>query len=76
MPLIARLSLSVPPPVKITSEGRAPSASAMASRASSTIRRARRPEECNAEALPTVDSASVIAAMASGNIGVVAAWSR
>ncbi len=76
MPLTARLSLSVPPPVKMTSDGRAPSASAMSSRASSTIRRARRPEVCIAEALPTLDKASLIAATASGSIGVVAAWSR
>ena len=43
MPLTARLSLSVPPPVKITSDGRAPSAAATRSRDSSTRRRARRP---------------------------------
>ena len=43
MPLTARLSLSVPPAVKITSDGRAPSLSAISSRDSSIRRRAARP---------------------------------
>ena len=43
MPLIARLSLSVPPAVKITSDGRAPSLAAISSRDSSIRRRASRP---------------------------------
>ncbi len=76
MPLTARLSLSVPPVVRITSEGRAPSASAMSSRASSTARLARLPEVCSDEALPTRDKALVSAAAAAGSSGVVAAWSR
>ena len=80
MPLTARLSLSVPPAVKITSDGLAPSAAAMSSRASSIMRRARRPEVCSDDALPRASRASfssaVIAAAASGSMGVVAAWSR
>ena len=59
MPLTARLSLSVPPPVKMTSDGRAPSAAAARSRASSTTRRARRPGPCSDEALPTSAAALV-----------------
>src|SRR5689334_11937228 len=47
-----------------------------ASRDSSTIRRARRPEACNADGLPTAAYASPIAASATGSSGVVAAWSR
>src|SRR6266550_1539711 len=76
MPLTARLSLSVPPPVKTTSDGRAPSAAASRSRDSSAVRRARRPEACNDDAFPTSANAAVIAAAAAGSIGVVAAWSR
>ncbi len=72
-PLIARLSLSVPPPVNRTSDGRASSAAATVSRASSTMRRARRPLACSDDALPTSAIASATAAMASGCIGVVAA---
>jgi hypothetical protein len=70
------LSLSVPPVVSTTSDGRAPTAAAMRSRASSTSRRARRPAVCSEDALPVRVSASAIAATASGSIGVVAAWSR
>ncbi len=73
MPATARLSDSVPPEVKITSLGRAPSASAMDSLDSSTRRRASRPEVCSDEALPVADIASVIAATTSGSTGVVAA---
>ena len=76
MPLTARLSLSVPPPVKMTSDGRAPSAAAIRSRDSSTTRRARAAAACSDDALPTRPSCAVIAASASGSIGVVAAWSR
>jgi len=67
------LSLSVPPAVKITSDGRAPSLSAISSRDSSMRRRAVRPLVCSEEALPTVPSASDIASMAAWCIGVVAA---
>ena len=73
MPLTARLSLSVPPAVKITSDGRAPSSLASVSRDSSIRRRAARPEPCSDDALPTVASTAVIASMAAGCIGVVAA---
>ncbi len=76
MPLTARLSLSVPPPVNSTSEGRAPRAAASRSRDCSAVRRASRPLACSDDALPTRASCSVIAATASGSIGVVAAWSR
>ena len=51
-PFTARLSASVPPEVKTTSLGRAPSASARVSRASSTVRRALRPAAWREEALP------------------------
>jgi hypothetical protein len=73
MPLTARLSLSEPPAVKITSEGRAPSSCASFSRDSSIRRRATRPVPCSDEALPTVARAAVIASIAAGCIGVVAA---
>lgn len=66
----------MPPAVKTTSLGRAPTASAKASRASSTVRRARRPAACREEAFPVAANCAVIAAAASGSIGVVAAWSR
>jgi len=62
--------------VNSTSEGRAPRAWAIVSRDSSTTRRPARPEVCREEALPTVAICAVIASIASGNIGVVAAWSR
>jgi len=73
MPLTARLSLSVPPEVKITSDGRAPRSAAIDSRDSSTRRRADRPEVCSEDALPTVANTEVIASIALGSIGVVAA---
>jgi hypothetical protein len=70
------LSLSVPPLVNSTSDGRAPSASASRSRDCSATRRAARPLACSEEALPTRPSCSVIADSTAGSIGVVAAWSR
>ncbi len=75
-PLSARLSDSVPPEVNTTSPGRQPSARAMVSRDSSTTRRAARPDACSEDGLPIRVSCSVIAATASGYIGVEAAWSR
>ncbi|CAM5310752.1 hypothetical protein STANM309S_02215 [Streptomyces tanashiensis] len=75
-PFTARLSASVPPEVKTTSLGRAPSAAASVSRPSSTVRRARRPAACREEALPVTARWAVIASIASGSMGVVAAWSR
>ena len=75
-PFTARLSASVPPLVKITSLGLAPNASAICSLDSSTTRRARRPALCSEEGLPRWASSSVMAAMASGSIGAVAALSR
>jgi hypothetical protein len=72
-PLTARLSASVPPLVKTTSLGRAPNTSASCSLDSSTTRRARRPALCSEDGFPSRASSSVIAAIASGRIGVVAA---
>ena len=66
----------MPPEQNTTSLGRAPNRSAISSRASSTVRRAARPEACSDDALPVTASCSAIAAIASGTIGVVAAWSR
>ncbi len=76
IPLTARLSASVPPPVKSTSLGRAPTADASASRDSSTVRRAARPAVCRDEGLPVRASSAVIASSAADDMGVVAAWSR
>jgi hypothetical protein len=70
------LSASVPPDVKTTSLGRAFRALAIVSRASSTVRRAVRPEQCSEDGLPTPPNSRVITSIASGRIGVVAAWSR
>ena len=75
-PLTARLSDSVPPEVKTTSPGRQSRAWAIGSRDSSTTRRAPRPEACSDEGLPTSRRCVVIASIAAGSIGVVAAWSR
>ena len=72
-PFTARLSASVPPLVKTTSLGRAPNTSASCSLDSSTTRRARLPAACSDDGLPSRASSSVIAAIASGRIGVVAA---
>ncbi len=76
VPLTARLSASVPPEVKTTSDGRQPSAAATRSRDSSTVLRAARPAVCSEEALPTRPADSTKASTAAGSIGVVAAWSR
>ncbi len=72
-PLTARLSASVPPEVKMTSEGCAPAAAASTSRASSTARRARRPDPCSEDGLPVRANSRVSAARASGASVVVAA---
>ncbi|MFN8147421.1 MAG: hypothetical protein U0R76_08130 [Candidatus Nanopelagicales bacterium] len=66
----------MPPEVNTTSTGFTPRISAMLSRDSSTTRRARRPDACSDEGLPTSASSAVMASSASGRIGVVAAWSR
>ena len=66
----------MPPEVKISSLGCAPTAAAIASRASSTTLRAARPEPCSEDALPVRPSSRVMASTASGTIGVVAAWSK
>ena len=56
--------------------GGAPTASAMASRDSSTTFRALRPAACKLEAFPTLLSCWLMANTASGTIAVVAALSR
>jgi hypothetical protein len=66
----------VPPDVNVTSTESAPTDSATASRASSSIRFAPWPCEWIDEGLPTTDRASVYAAMTAGSMGLVAAWSR
>src|ERR1700732_2196214 len=70
MPLTARLSLSVPPAVKITSDGRAPSFSASVSRDSSIVRRATRPEVCSDDAFPTAGRAGGQCVLVTGPGGV------
>lgn len=72
-PLTARLSASVPPEVKITSDGCAPAAAASVSRASSTARLARRPAPCSDEGFPVRASSRVMTVSASADRGVVAA---
>jgi len=67
---------SVPPEVKTTFRGRAPTAPAMARLASSTRRRALRPSACTDEALPQISKAIDIASRASLRSGVVAFQSR
>lgn len=68
--------LSVPPEVKTTSTGSAPSDAATRARPSSSSMRACWPALWMDDGFPTVRNASVNAASASGRIGVVAAWSR
>ena len=76
MPLTAMLFASVPPAVNTTSAEPQPTARATRSRDSSTARRAFRPEACRDEGLPGSLSNFVMAATASGSIGVVAALSK
>src|SRR5699024_12717846 len=57
-PSTARLSDAVPAEVNTASDGRHPRCSARDSRASSTRRRARRPEPWRDDALPTVAAVS------------------
>ena len=75
-PLMARLTASVPLPVKTTSMPSAPRVAATCSRASSSSRFACWPALWIDDGLPTTASAAVSASIASGRIGVVAAWSR
>ena len=76
-PNTARLSDSVPPLVNTTSPGSAPISSATTSRASSMARRASRAMRWAPEGLAKRTSRNgSIASIASGRIGVVAAWSR
>ena len=67
---------SVPPEVKTTLRGSAPTAPATAALASSTSRRALRPSSWTEEGLPGRSQAAAIASRASGRSGVVAFQSR
>ena len=72
-PMIARLSDSVPPPVKMISCGFAPSRAASRSRESSIAARASRPAAWMLEGLPKCRSRyGRIASKTSGASGVVA----
>src|SRR5207245_357207 len=77
-PMIARLSASVPPEVKITWLGSAPSVSAMVRLASSIPARAARPNRWAEDGLPNASwpRYGSIASRTSGRTGVVAALSR
>ena len=76
-PRTARLSASVPPPVKITSLGRAPSRPATAERASSRAALAAWPNAWMLEAFPKRSrTAASMASATRGSTGVVALWSR
>jgi hypothetical protein len=77
MPLMARLSDSVPPEVKTSSSGETPRNRAISSRAASTASRASRPKPWMLEAFPnrSVKYGS-IAASTSGWTAVDALWSR
>ena len=72
-PFRARLSDSVPPEVKITSDGWAPAARAICWRASSTTRFAARPAPCREEGLPVRANWAVTACRAAPLSCVVAA---
>ena len=77
MPLIAQLSLSVPPDVKYISLGFAPIALAIFSLASSTALLASLPQKCWEEALPkTSVKYGVISLSTSGSVYVVAELSK
>ena len=67
---------SVPPEANTTSGALAPTAAAIAARASSTSRRAWRPSLWTEDGLPLTSHAAVIACFASGRSGVVAFQSR
>ena len=76
-PKRARLLASVPPLVKVSSSGRAPSRAATAARAASIRCRAAKPLVCREEGLPYSSVISSTAAWAaSGSTGVVALLSR
>ena len=75
-PKTARLLASVPPEVKITSDGSAPRIRATVSLALSQARRADRPKACRLSALPAARKYGRIASSTSGSNGVVALWSR
>ena len=75
--MTARLSPSLPPPVNTICAGSAPQAAATFSRAASSAVLVARDAACAPEGLPYDDARNgVIASMASGRIGVDAAWSR
>ncbi len=77
MPQSAIALASVPPDVKTTSRGAAPSNRAASSRASSMISRAPRPSACTLDGLPRPPVIAAKAARAaSGRTGDVAFQSR
>ena len=67
---------SVPPEVKMTLRGSAPTSAATSPRACSISRRAARPSPCTEDGLPVSSSAAVMAARAAGRSGAVAFQSR
>ena len=76
-PSTARLSASVPPLVKTTSPGCAPTRAATRSRASSMARRAERATAWEPDGFPGCSAShGNIASTTSGRAGVLAAWSR
>ncbi len=76
-PLSARLSASVPEPVKTISPWAHSSTPASRSRAWSTAARAARPDRCTDDGLPcVVVKYGSISSRTRGATGVVAAWSR
>ena len=76
IPFTARLTASVPPPVKVTSIGSTPRVAAMRARDSSSRARADWPEEWIDDGLPTTSSASTYRSRTARGMGEVAAWSR
>jgi len=77
-PTMPRLSASVPPEVKMTCDGSAPTAWATSRRACSSPARAVRPKPWALEGFPKAwwVRYGSIASSTSGRTGVVAAWSR
>jgi hypothetical protein len=76
-PVTARWHDSVPPAVKMTPPGLAPTKAATSSRASSTARRASRAAWCEPDGLPTTPCChGAIASATSSRRGADAAWSK
>ena len=70
--LMAMTLASVPPEVKVTASGAAPTKTATSLRACSTAARASRPLAWTDEGLPPISSAHSAASRASGRMGAVA----